>query len=162
MAEHSANTGVSLPKRLANFTNSTAGLEKTLRLIQALAQFHDMNVWLVPWYTTVLIEANKFWFYSICISITRSLLESLLGFAIRPRTPKGRGQQKKKKEDKSTSSAPGSSTTTLLERIVIDSCDLALPGSFLGWTALGDLEVGMAMIVSTVVASRDIWSKSQQ
>jgi hypothetical protein len=35
---HSARPRVSLPKQLANFTNSSAGLDLTLRLIQALAQ----------------------------------------------------------------------------------------------------------------------------
>jgi hypothetical protein len=35
---HSARPRVSLPRQLANFTNSTAGLDLTLRLIQALAQ----------------------------------------------------------------------------------------------------------------------------
>jgi hypothetical protein len=35
---HSAHPRTSLSKQLVNFTNSSAGLEKTLRLIQALAQ----------------------------------------------------------------------------------------------------------------------------
>jgi hypothetical protein len=34
----SARRRVSLPKKLANFNNSSAGLDLTLRLIQALAQ----------------------------------------------------------------------------------------------------------------------------
>jgi hypothetical protein len=123
-----------------------------------------MNIWLVSWNTPVLIEANKFWFYALCVSITGAVWELLFGSAAQSKTQKGHPDidQKKEESEKPSSSKPVPSTIPLLKRIVVDGCDLTLPGSFLGWIALGDLGVGMAMVVSTVVASRDIWARAQR
>lgn len=117
-----------------------------------------MNVWLVPWYTPVLIEANKFWFYAICISVA----EAIMGLLFRSTTlsnvqDNGAGTQDKRKEAKTRSSKPLPSTVSLLKVIVADGCDLALPGYFLGWLPVSTLAVGMAMVVSTVTSSIDIW-----
>ena len=49
----------------------------------------------------------------------------------------------------------------LLTRVVVDACDLALPASFLKWTSLGDLGVGVAMVVSTVLAGQEEWVRAQ-
>ncbi|KAG2416693.1 hypothetical protein HFD88_007909 [Aspergillus terreus] len=228
----------SLLKQLVNFTSVTAGLEKTLRLIQALALIvaelsldqltatrcsiawnqlalgrryfrlldfygcfehaydlltgnapskgailtmmelaefsslglycalenltilHDMNIWQVSWYTPLLMEANKFWFYSICLSLTRAVWELL--FVGSATQSKNSHAGKKEKPEKESTSRPTPSTTAILKRMVVDACDLTLPGSFLGWTPVGDLGVGIAMVISTVVASQDIWTKAQQ
>lgn len=48
-------------------------------------------------------------------------------------------------------------SATALKRVVVDGCDLLIPGAFLGWFGLGDDVVGVAMVVSTVVSGRDIW-----
>lgn len=44
-----------------------------------------------------------------------------------------------------------------MKRVLVDGCDLLIPGAFLGWFGLGDDAVGVAMVVSTVVSGRDIW-----
>lgn len=97
-----------------------------------------MNIWLVDWYIPVLMEGNKFWFYAICISIARTLAEFWMG------------ESKRKKTE----------SKLLLERLLVDLCDLTLPGSFLGWIPLGDFGVGVAMVVSTIVASREMWVRA--
>ncbi|KAL1959322.1 hypothetical protein VTO42DRAFT_2509 [Malbranchea cinnamomea] len=238
----------SLPRQFANFTNRTAGLDLTLRMIQALAMIaaevlvdkatvvrcetatvqlalarrylrffsfidcfgsafdilagnptseaswlttlkltessclglylfmenftmlHDMNLWLVPWYKPVLLEANKFWFYAICASLARTVGQLWFGSAMAERNQtenaNGHSEKDQKKEGPvKTSTAvaqpPLPSNTSLLMRIVADSCDLTLPTSFLGWVPLGNLGVGMAMVVSTIITSRDIWVEAQ-
>lgn len=109
-----------------------------------------MDIWLVPWYTPLLMEANKFWFYSICLSLLRSFVELVTWTAAPPKT-----QEK-------PVPVPQGSRGAIVQRMVVDACDLTLPGSFLGWIAVGDLEVGAAMVVSTLVASRGIWVRAQQ
>jgi hypothetical protein len=123
-----------------------------------------MNVWPVSWYTPVLIEANKFWFYAICMSITRTVGTLLFGLAAQKNTQKGHPDTDQKREEPGTPfpSKAVSSTTSLLKQIVVDSCDLTLPASFLRWIALGDLGVGMAMVVSTVLAWGDMWWRVQR
>ncbi|KFY43358.1 hypothetical protein V494_02023 [Pseudogymnoascus sp. VKM F-4513 (FW-928)] len=203
---------VSLPKKFANFTNSAAGLDLTLRLIQAvsiiaaevfinnsivvvgcvtatsqlalgrrylrlfsfiscfervrdvltgdvplagsvltamelvessclglylilesLTILHDMNIWLVSWYTPILIEGNKFWFYAIC---TEAKLQET-----------NQSTDEKKGQEKPPPLTPVPSTTSLLRQLVADSCDLTLPASFLGWVNPGGLGVGCAMVI---------------
>ncbi|KAL4889483.1 peroxisomal biogenesis factor 11 [Aspergillus ambiguus] len=227
----------SLLKQLVNFTSVTAGLEKTLRLIQALALIaaevsldhvtatrcsiamsqlalgrryfrlldfygcfehaydlltgngpskgailtmmelvefsslglycalenltilHDMNILLVSWYTPLLMEANKFWFYAICLSLARAICE--LAFLDSTAQKQHSGPEQKEKID-AVDPHPTPSATAILKRMVVDGCDLTLPGSFIGWTPVGDLGVGIAMVISTVVASQDIWARAQQ
>ena len=123
-----------------------------------------MNIWLVPWYTTVLMEANKFWFYAICLSIARTVGELFLGSAAQSETQKGQSSINEKKADSGNASPskPVLSTTSLLNRIVVNSLDLTLPTSFLGWTTPGNLGVGMAMTVSSVLAWGDSWAGAQR
>lgn len=118
-----------------------------------------MNIWRVSWNTPLLIEANKFWFYAICLSITGALWEWFCGGIARSKT---HIDEKEKRSKKPSSSEQVSSNVPLWERLVVDVCDLSLPGSFVGWIPLSDFGVGMAMIVSSVVASRDVWMKAQQ
>ncbi|RJE24116.1 PEX11 domain protein [Aspergillus sclerotialis] len=237
----------SLLKQFANFTDSTAGLEKTLRLIQALCQIvsevtldnalakrclivksqlalsrryfrflgfipciegvfnilggnislgsiltiielakfsalgiyfvledltilHAMNVYLVPWNEPVLIESNKFWFYGICLSILSAVVELLFLFS-RPATTVTKKRANGAKENGSTKENESSETIQaqkqsqkimpLLKGIVVDGCDLLLPGTFLGWIQADELSVSAAMVVSTIVASGAIWEAAQ-
>lgn len=121
-----------------------------------------MNIWLVPWYTPVLIEGNKFWFYAICISIARTVGVLLFGLGTQPETQNSHPQTDQKGEpEEPFPSQPVSSTTSLLKQIVVDGCDLTLPASFLGWISLGNLGVGGAMVVSTVLAWGDVWWRVQ-
>ncbi|KAJ5819301.1 hypothetical protein N7474_004892 [Penicillium riverlandense] len=133
-------------------------------LLEDLTMLHDMNIYLVSWYMPVLLEANKFWFYAICISIARTSKELVLGSA-GPSTTSGTSGTDEKKQEKTKEVAPAKpapSTLSLLNRIVIDSLDLTLPGSFLGWIPLETLGIGMAMLVSTVLVWPTAWAKAQQ
>ena len=74
----------------------------------------------------------------------------------------GTDEKKKKKTSEIAPSQPASSTLSLLNGIVIDSLDLTLPGSFLGWIPLETLGIGMAMLVSTVLVWPTAWAKAQR
>lgn len=103
-----------------------------------------MGIWLVPWSTSILTEASKFWFYAICISIARSVWELVFGFGPKTADSAQNGHaDTTEKKDKSASRPKLSSSAALLERIIVDSCDLTLPGSFLGWISQGDFGVGV-------------------
>lgn len=119
-----------------------------------------MNVWPVSWYTPVLIEGNKFWCYAICISIIRRLGALVVGLATNGKTQETPADtdQRSKAEGITPASEPIESTTSLLNQLVVDFCDLTLPVSFLGWLSIGNLGVGIAMVISTVLAWWKLWS----
>ena len=75
----------------------------------------------------------------------------LAGNGGRPAAEKG------KEKEGDSKGKPVPSATPLIKRIVVDGCDLLIPGLFLGWTPIGDFGVGLAMLLSTVVTARDIW-----
>ena len=126
-----------------------------------------MNVYLVPWNEPVMIESNKFWFYGICLSILSAVVELLFLFSkpatVEEKSANGAKANGSVKERGSKVQAQKQSQTVipLLNSIVVDGCDLLLPGTFLGWIQADDLSVGAAMVVSTIVASGGIWEAAQ-
>ncbi|KAL4908424.1 hypothetical protein BDW74DRAFT_175106 [Aspergillus multicolor] len=234
MAQAQAPSSFSPLKSLVKFTSQTAGLEKTLRLIQAtsqvvgatthnatlaaqclaardqlaltrrffrlldfyscfervhflinnpsssgtilsvmeLAQYtflglylfledftilHDMNVARVDWAHALTTEADKFWFYALALSVMRYMWELLVPqIPATPTSTKTVGDEKRKaKAGTQQASAP---KWPLVKRIIIDGCDLMLPGSFLGWTPVTPLQIGLGMIVSTILAGHNVWA----
>lgn len=122
-----------------------------------------MNVFLVSWYTPILLEAYKFWFYAICIAIARTVSDLLFGPAV-PRTQAHGSMNEKNQEETSHSllhSKSNPSTVSLFKRLLIDSLDLTIPGSLLGWIPLGDMGVAIAMLTSTILVWPTVWAKAQ-
>lgn len=113
-----------------------------------------MNIWLVDWYEPVLVEANKIWFYAICISLARSLIH----LSARSETAKEKPGAKRKNKSKESPSISTPSRSSLVRRLVIDSCDLTLPASGAGWLGISDQGIGMAMVVSTVLPLAEMWT----
>ncbi|OKO94334.1 hypothetical protein PENSUB_11601 [Penicillium subrubescens] len=152
----SAHSRASLPKQLANFTNTTAGLDLTLRLFHSLVligtQIDFDNV-------TVMrcsIAASQIGL------VTKTASDLLLG----PAAPSDKiDSVDEKEEDKASGhsqiSKPVPSTASLLNRIIIDSLDLIIPGSLLGWIPVGDLGVALAMLASTILVWTTAWAKAQ-
>jgi hypothetical protein len=52
--------------------------------------------------------------------------------------------------------------TPLVKSLIVDACDLVIPGSVLGWIPASTTQVGIVMIVSTLVASGDIWAQANK
>jgi Peroxisomal biogenesis factor 11 (PEX11). len=125
-------------------------------------QLHDMNVFLVSWYTPVLLEANKFWFYAICMAIARTASDLFFG-PVTPSTQNGsvNADTERKERPESTSPLnPDPSSVSLLNRLVIDSLDLTIPGSLLGWIPVSEMGVALAMLASTILVWPTAWSKA--
>lgn len=122
-----------------------------------------MKVHSVSWYTPVLLESYKFWFYGICIAIARTTLDLFLG----PATPisKSDSDINEKKGEKSSNSSPPEpvpSTAALLNQLVVDCLNLTIPGSLLGWIPVSDLGIALAMLISTILVWPAIWGKTQK
>ncbi|KAE8356967.1 hypothetical protein BDV28DRAFT_144635 [Aspergillus coremiiformis] len=208
-------------QQFSNFTHTSAGLEKILRLIQAFTQIaieldidpawttqwgiaraqlalarrffrffafvdcfnrvygllggeqgqgfqfmtllHAMNVHLVSWNGSVLVEANKFWFYALSLSI----LGAIWGLLVTSSTSASKTSRDAKKRNGKHSEKPAlvardrAERTGLLKQVVVDGCDLLIPGVFVGWMQVSDLVVGVAMAVSTVLSGGDVWGRAQ-
>nr|POE76143.1 hypothetical protein CFP56_59623 [Quercus suber] len=69
-------------------------------------------------------------------------------------------QKPKKQPEQSPASRPAA-RSKLYTQIVIDGCDLFLPGSAVGWIPADLVTVGVAGTISTVLAGRDIWHRVQ-
>ncbi|OAA75026.1 PEX11 domain protein [Akanthomyces lecanii RCEF 1005] len=118
--------------------------------LENLTMLHDMKIHVVPWYTPVLVEANKFWFYAILASIVRTVVQRAAIFS---------GTVKPSKSGKKQ--ALQSRPPPPLRRLVVDVLDLTLPASFIGWVALDDVTVGCFMTLSTILVWQDVWAKAQ-
>lgn len=134
--------------------------------LEDLTMLHAMGIYTASWGVPVLSEANKFWFYALSLSLLGSLYKHL--FATRGHETPDRNdvadQRKMQKEvsvrkPKAVKSTP--SSLALKKRLIVDACDLLIPGVFLGWIPVGGATVGMATVVSTVITAQDIWLKIQ-
>ena len=96
-----------------------------------------MDIYPVPWNDTVTMEGFKFWFYGLFLSVLGGVWLLLAG------------------------NASGTPSKTQMKKIIVDGCDLLIPGSFLGWIGVGNVTVGMAMVLSTVLSGRDLWTRAQ-
>ncbi|EAW16237.1 PEX11 domain protein [Aspergillus fischeri NRRL 181] len=135
-------------------------LTRLLRAGLMSRQLHAMNVYPVYWNKPVIVEAYKFWFYALALSIVGALW-GLVFASGSTSASAGKAQRDEKKGGSSKERKAGVSGP-LIKRIVVDGCDLLIPGAFLGWIQVSEVVVGMAMVVSTLVAGRDIWIKAQQ
>lgn len=119
-----------------------------------------MNVYPVPWAKNIHTEAYKFWFYGLALSVMGGfwlLLSQMISIRTSTSQSKKKGEKKTNTTDKSVSV-----TGILVKRVLVDGCDLLIPGEFLGWTRIGNEMVGMAMVLSTVVGGREIWMKASE
>ena len=126
-----------------------------------------MAIWHTAWASMVFVEAMKFWFYSISFSICLGLLRLYrLGISTQ-----GKLDSEHKKDQGSVENVAHiggetrdwvASRKRILKRLVIDCCDLFIPGFTTGWLVLSSATVGMLCVVSTILASGDIWTQVQE
>lgn len=111
------------------------------------------------WAAEVFLEANKFWFYSIVLSGLLGVVQ-LWNLKIMPRVSeeKKNGNVEKAEQEMKEGKIKRSKIT---RRLVIDACDIFIPGFVTGWITVSSANVGMASVVSTVLASMDIWERVQ-
>ncbi|GAB7340235.1 hypothetical protein MBLNU457_6700t1 [Dothideomycetes sp. NU457] len=112
-----------------------------------------MGITAYDWADTAQLEALKFWFYAIAVSIVLTLYGIV--FATSRRSKKGTSSNKRSK-DKMRIRQPG-----LYLDLVVDVLDLVIPGSAVGFIALDKVTVGIAMAVSSLIAGKRMWDRVQ-
>lgn len=108
-----------------------------------------MGITSTQWGPVLQFEALKFWFYSISVSILIGVYQVLGAQS----TPAQRPEHKYKKNGVEQAAR----TRRLYKQLVIDGCDLLVPGSAVGWIRADPVTVGVASCVSTVLAGHNIW-----
>lgn len=143
-----------------------------------------MNIVPTTWEKGCLLEANKFWFYALALSLARCCFDLLslvftgssittIAVATTTTTPiviinsndNEKPKDKEKENENPQQQSPHRTSLSyhsLLKQIIIDGCDLYIPGTMVGWTHATSLQVGFMMAVSTVLAADDIWVKAQR
>ncbi|RAK96087.1 PEX11 domain protein [Aspergillus ibericus CBS 121593] len=126
-------------------------------LLEDLTLLHATSISPLPdtWNQTLLTEANKFWFYALGVSMLESGWAFIsLVFSAQKNDPEKEG---KTHETKMTRGRVSSSS--LFKKVLVDACDLLIPGTFLGWIAMeqGGVGVGVGMVVSTLLSGWEIW-----
>jgi len=123
-----------------------------------------------------MLEANRFWFYSLVFSIFGGWVELRSGGggkkeagkkAVRVgekvnggASPIVKGVNRKGEEtrgDRAAAAAAEKHRTR--RRLVADCFDLLIPGHVTGWISTGPSVVGCASVISTLLSSKDIWDR---
>ncbi|KAE8409917.1 peroxisomal biogenesis factor 11 [Aspergillus pseudonomiae] len=137
-------------------------------VLEDLTILHALGVHPVAWNTPVLVEAFKFWFYSLALSVFGAVC-GLLFTSSSPASNKTSNNEKTKENKNAEKTAPNTDDsqakaqrTALMKRIVADGCDLLIPGVFVGWMQISDLMISVTMVISTVVSGGDAWVKAQE
>lgn len=133
-----------------------------------------MKVTNTSWGPGVLRESLKFWFYALVASIFLSLYDLfIIWTAEQPVLEKEKDdtsdiseKDTTKSGASSTSKLPTSSASAvttrseeLYKKLLIDGCDILIPGSTLGWIPVDSLSVGITGCISTLTSMKDIWSR---
>lgn len=124
-----------------------------------------MGLTSASWGPHLLIESQKFWFYAIATSLLSSFYQLLFAqTTIQPVTPALHEKDTLGKATPVSASAllqAGRNNTDLYRQILIDGCDLFVPGAAVGWIPVETLSVGVFMSVSSVLAMGSMWPKVQ-
>ncbi|CAL00393.1 uncharacterized protein An11g05460, partial [Aspergillus niger] len=121
---------------------------KTYNDTKVSCKLHATSIYPNPYNAAILTEANKFWFYALGFSILGAANDILFSSA---------SSTSKTKDEKKP--APSISRFSLLKKMLcVDACDMLIPGTFLGWIEMGQLGVGIGMVVSTLVSGWDMWN----
>ncbi|THW89380.1 hypothetical protein D6D15_05290 [Aureobasidium pullulans] len=54
------------------------------------------------------------------------------------------------------------SSATLASDLVLDCCDILIPGSAVGWIPVDSVTVGIASSISSIIAGQQIWARVQK
>jgi hypothetical protein len=109
-----------------------------------------------------MLEANRFWFYSLVCSILGGLIQLFGGLEAEG----GNGKSGEKREaltaHKTMKGAISKSLQGVKRRLVSDCFDLLIPGQVTGWISTSTATVGFATVMSTVLSSKDIWDRLKE
>ncbi|KAH8599773.1 peroxisomal biogenesis factor 11 [Bisporella sp. PMI_857] len=123
------------------------------------------GIYPTSWAETFMVEANKFWFYSLVLSVVSGLLRIFWlsrthpvfrGISTTLGTPSKEYEQEEAEKLRLEARLKG---RTLKRRLVTDLFDLFIPGHVTGWMRTGTVWVGIASMVSTTLSSIDVWDR---
>jgi len=117
-----------------------------------------MGVWTSPWTEGLMLEANRFWFYSLVLSVVWGGIQirrlQQLSVEI-----KGDESPEEKIERLQKVSRNAAESQQLKRRLVTDVFDLFIPGDVTGWIRTSSLVVGFTSVVSTTLSMKDVWDR---
>jgi hypothetical protein len=125
-----------------------------------------MGIWTTTWAAGLFVEAMKFWFYSLSLGIIVGVVQ-LYQLYMEPvvvseeKTEVGEKSKENEKVIQIEITERKEKRSKIIKKIMIDGCDLFIPGSTTGWMVVSTANVGMLSVVSTVLAATDIWTKVQ-
>lgn len=115
-----------------------------------------MGVYPTPLAEICMLQANKFWFYSLLCSITRYLVNLQSHYyssSHSSATPTPRSSQ----PSPSSTSLSEQEVKAIKRRLISDTFDIFIPGHVTGWIKSSMGIVGIASVVSTVLSGVDVW-----
>jgi hypothetical protein len=98
-------------------------------------QTNAMNITTSAILTSLQHHALQIWFFAISVSLLLTSYDFLCSF-----TPK----------------------KTLYTSLVIDCCDILIPGSAVGWIPVSSVTVGIASSISSIIVGQQIWQRVQK
>lgn len=106
-----------------------------------------------------MLEANRFWFYSLLFSIAGLCLQ-LFRDGRKPEITVGK--ELKAGETEARAAALKASAVNIQRtrvQLIADCVDLLVPGHVTGWIPTSTLISGIASVVSTSISLNQIWAK---
>lgn len=119
-------------------------------------QLHAIGILTSPWGAIVFFEAQKFWFYAISCSIL-SLSYQLL--VLRDNEKTGKKKVSFNVKGKVTKQGIETPRNVLVWQLVGATCDVLIPGTFVGWLDVNPVVVAGTSILSSVLSSIDVWKR---
>ncbi|KAF7196688.1 hypothetical protein HII31_02058 [Pseudocercospora fuligena] len=117
-------------------------------------------------------EANKSWFYALVLSIVLGLWQIMFhrfsGISVGPDTAAAAAESTGDKERKESGEKLKQRVprpmidSRVYTQLIIDCCDLFIPGSAIGWIPADLVFVGTVSTVSSLLAGQQIWNRVQQ
>jgi len=134
-------------------------------------QLHAIGILTSTWGGQVFFEAMRFWFYALsCAVLSLSYQLLLLRDDEKKDAKSGVSTDGKSEDDKKGDTVPAKVTDQKVEtprsvlfwRLVGASCDLLIPGTFVGWFDVSPAVVAGTSILSSVLSSIEIWQRVNQ
>ena len=140
-----------------------------------MIQMDALGIWKTAWAPRNMLEANKFWFFSILCSIFTGIFGLWQVYRINSDVSVKEVKEAKEKDPSEKSGSEESTESTpkkqypqirgyepVIRRLAIDFCDLTIPGFATGWAKTTPVIVGIGSATSAVLASIDIWDRVQK
>jgi len=110
-----------------------------------------------PW---LVRQGNLFWFYGLACSLLLGIWEIWFGEEVEEaKTGAGEKDGVKKGSAEKEVVEKRAERDLPYKQIMIDGCDLLIPGAAVGWLPYSPLTISVAMSISTVLSMSDMWAK---